>query len=85
MKTLTGTVISNRMEKTAVVSIESRWQHPVYKKTVKRTKKYLVHDEKGVGIGDLVTISPSRPFSKTKSWIIVEVNQKATIPTKEQQ
>ena len=73
MKTLIGTVTSTSMTKTAVVTVESRWQHPVYKKTVKRTKKYLVDDPQSVSIGDRVSIRPCRPLSKRKKWTINQV------------
>ena len=76
MKSLTGTVISVKTDKTAVVLVESRWQHPLYKKTVKRTKKYLAHDEKGAKEGQSVTITECRPFSKRKKWTVSTVQSK---------
>jgi len=75
MKTLTGSVISNKMNKTAVVLVTTKWQHPLYKKTIKRTKKYHVHDEQGAKIGETVTIAPARPISKTKRWKIIKTTQ----------
>jgi small subunit ribosomal protein S17 len=76
MKPLTGKVISNRMTNTAVVEVETKWQHPLYKKTVKRTKNYLAHDTQGVQVGNLVTIKPSRPISKRKRWTITQTLSK---------
>lgn len=73
MKALTGTVTSVKMNQTAVVTVETRWQHPLYKKTVKRTKKYPVHDTVGVKQGARVSITPIRPMSKTKRWKINQV------------
>ena len=72
MRSMVGTVTSAKMEKTAVVTIERRWRHPLYKKIVRRSKKYLVHDELGVAIGEKVRIEESRPLSKHKRWKIVE-------------
>lgn len=71
MKTLSGKVISNKMDKTVVVLVETKWQHPLYKKTIKRSKKFLAHDETAAQIGDEVTISESKPISKKKRWQVV--------------
>jgi len=71
MKQLTGVVIGTKMAKTAVVRVDRSFRHPMYLKIVKRSKNYLVHDEKGVGVGDKVTIKETRPLSKRKRWIIV--------------
>ena len=73
MKQFIGTVISTKMEKTAVVLKERLWKHPIYKKRVKRSKKYLVHDEIGVKVGDKVRFVETKPISKRKVWKIVEV------------
>ncbi len=73
MKKFTGRVISAKMPKTARVLVERIWQHPVYKKRVKRSKKYLTHDEIGVKVGDKVIIQETRPISKRKKYKIVEV------------
>lgn len=74
----TGRVVSNKMEKTATVSIESVVQHRLYKKTIRRSKKYKAHDENNqCNIGDLVKIMETRPLSKDKRWRVVEVLEKA--------
>ncbi len=79
MKTLEGKVTSTKMEKTVVVIVERRWRHPLYKKIIKRNKKYLAHDDLGVSIGDTVIIAETKPISKRKKWKIVE-NANATEP-----
>ncbi len=80
MKLLTGTVTSTKMTRTAAVEVTRRWLHPIYKKTVKRSKKYLVHDEKQItGVGDTVTFKPCRPISKRKHFMLVAVTHKAPI------
>ena len=69
-----GTVVSDRGEKTIVVSIERASRHRLYRKVIRRTKKYHVHDAENVAtLGDLVRIEECRPVSKTKSWQLVEV------------
>lgn len=74
LKTLSGTVINNKMMKTTVVEVESYHRHPIYKKNIKRQKKYKAHDPKGMSQpGDIVKIKQSRPLSKTKNWEVVEV------------
>lgn len=74
IKTRVGTVVSNKMDKTIVVKIERKMLHPVFKKFVKRTKKYVAHDgENKCSIGDLVQIEETRPMSKTKRWKVVSV------------
>lgn len=77
MKSLTGEVISTKMAKTATVKVERRWHHPLYKKIVKKSKKYLAHNELGVSVGDKVRIQETRPISKRKRWKIVEKFEKA--------
>lgn len=73
-----GTVVSNKMEKSIVVSIERRVPHPVYKKYFRRTTKLMAHDEKRqAGIGDTVKIMETRPLSKQKRWRLVEIVEKA--------
>ena len=72
MKPILGTVTSSKMTKTVVVSVERRWRHPLYKKIVKRSKKYLAHDELGVKVGETVYIQETRPLSKKKKWKIVQ-------------
>ena len=76
MKTLTGKVISTKMQKSAVVVVERLWQHPLYKKTVRRSKKYLVHNAIKAKEGDVVEIKESRPLSKRKRWEIINVQNK---------
>ncbi len=77
-KTVTGRVISNRMEKTITVLIERRVQHEVYGKFLRRSTKIHAHDEENLcNPGDLVCIEQCRPLSKTKTWRLVEVLEKA--------
>ena len=74
IKTLTGTVVSDKMKKTAVVLLEKKVKHPKYGKYVKKSTKYKVHDQDNIcKIGDVVTITEVRPISKNKSWKLVEV------------
>jgi small subunit ribosomal protein S17 len=69
-----GLVVSNKMDKTITVAVERRMQHPLYKKVIRRTRKFHAHDEKNVcNEGDLVRIRESRPLSKSKRWRLVEV------------
>ncbi len=76
-KQLIGKVISNKMDKTIVVEIENLVMHPLYKKSVRRTKKLKGHDEKNeCSIGDLVKIEESRPLSKEKRYRLVEILEK---------
>ncbi len=73
-----GIVVSNKMDKTAVVSETITQVHPMYKKRVKRTQKYKAHDENNIcQIGDKVKIMETRPLSKDKRWRIVEILEKA--------
>ncbi|MEZ5500420.1 MAG: 30S ribosomal protein S17 [Steroidobacteraceae bacterium] len=73
-RTLTGRVVSNKMNKTVAVSVERLIRHPRYGKYVRRTTKFLAHDENGsVREGDLVTITPCRPMSRHKSWKVLQV------------
>ncbi len=77
-KTRTGHVVSDKMDKTIVVSIEDHVKHPVYGKIVKRTKKIHAHDANNeCGIGDTVLIMETRPLSKTKRWRLVKIIEKA--------
>jgi len=72
-KYLTGTIISNKMQKTVVVRVERIKEHPKYKKRYKSHKKYKAHDEKGeYKVGDRVLIEECRPISKEKRWVVVE-------------
>ena len=78
-RTLTGRVVSDKMQKTIAVEIERLIRHPTYGKYVRRTTKLLAHDENGEShVGDLVIITPCRPLSRRKSWRLVEVVEKAT-------
>ncbi len=77
-RTLTGRVVSTKMQKTIAVEIERLVKHGVYGKFIRRTTKLLAHDEKGESHdGDLVKIAPCRPMSRRKSWQLVEVLEKA--------
>lgn len=73
-----GRVVSDKMDKTVVVVVESFIKHPLYGKRVRRTKKYKVHDEKNVcRVGDEVKIIETRPLSKHKRWRVVEITKEA--------
>ena len=77
-KTRTGKVVSNKMDKTIVVAIETNVQHKLYNKIIKRTYKLKAHDEKNeAGIGDTVKVMECRPLSKDKRWRLVEIIEKA--------
>ena len=77
-KTRVGKVISDKMDKTIVVAIAERVQHPLYKKIVNRTYKLKAHDENNeAGIGDTVRVMETRPLSKDKRWRLVEIIEKA--------
>jgi len=77
-KTRIGTVVSDKMDKTVVVSIERRVQHPVYGKMVRRTKRLKAHDENNdAKTGDTVRIMETRPMSKDKRWRVVEIVERA--------
>ena len=73
-----GTVSSDKMEKTVTVSVETVKQHPLYKKTIRTSKKYMAHDENNEAkTGDIVKIMETRPLSKNKRWRLVEIVRKA--------
>jgi small subunit ribosomal protein S17 len=73
-----GYVTSDKMDKTIVVEVEDRVKHPLYGKVIRTSSKVKVHDENNTaGIGDLVTITETRPLSATKRWRLVEINEKA--------
>lgn len=77
-KTRVGTVVSDKMDKTVVVSIADNVRHPLYKKIIKRTIKLKAHDEQNsCGIGDRVLVMETRPLSKDKRWRVVEIIEKA--------
>jgi small subunit ribosomal protein S17 len=76
-KTRIGVVASNKMEKTITVSVERKVKHPIYGKFIKKTTKFMAHDEKNeCSIGDTVRIMEVRPLSKNKCWRLVEVIEK---------
>jgi len=77
-KTRIGQVVSNKMEKSIVVSVQRKVVHPVYGRTVRLNKKFAAHDESNeCGIGDTVKIMETRPMSRTKRWRVCEVIEKA--------
>ena len=79
-RVLTGTVVSDKMDKTITVLVETYKNHPLYHKRVKYSKKYKAHDENGVAsVGDTVKIMETRPLSATKHFRLVEVIKKASI------
>ena len=79
-KTMIGTVVSDKMDKTVVVAVETSVSHPIYKKTVKRTYKLKAHDENNeCKSGDKVKVMETRPLSKGKRFRVVEIVEKATI------
>lgn len=72
-RVLQGTVVSDKNDKTIVVRVERRFTHPLFKKTVRRSKKYKAHDENNVmKVGDHVSIQETPPISKDKCWVVVE-------------
>ncbi|NOX36122.1 MAG: 30S ribosomal protein S17 [Calditrichaeota bacterium] len=76
-KTRVGVVVSDKMDKTVVVAVERLVKHPLYKKYIKRTKKFKAHDERNeCQVGDKVKIMETRPLSKTKRWRVVEILEK---------
>ena len=78
VRTLTGKVVSDKMDKSIVVLIERQVQHPLYGKLIRRSTKLHAHDENNTAkAGDVVTIKECRPMSKTKSWTLVEVIEAA--------
>lgn len=78
VRTLTGRVISDKMDKSRTVLVERRVKHPVYKKYIRRSTKFHVHDEGNEShLGDTVTILEGRPISKTKSWRLHEILERA--------
>ena len=77
-KTMIGQVVSDKMDKTIVVAFKDSYQHPLYKKTMKRTYKLKAHDENNeCGIGDTVEVMETRPLSKDKRWRLVNIIEKA--------
>ncbi|XP_010487815.1 PREDICTED: uncharacterized protein LOC104765753 [Camelina sativa] len=80
MKPVIGTVVSNKMQKSVVVAVDRLFHNRLYNRYVKRTSKFMAHDEKdSCNIGDRVKLDPSRPLSKHKHWIVSEIIKKARI------
>ncbi len=79
-KTRIGRVVSDKMDKTVVVAVDTPKQHPLYKKTIRRVVKYYAHDEKKISkTGDTVKLEETRPLSKLKRWRVVEIVTKGEI------
>jgi small subunit ribosomal protein S17 len=77
-KTRIGTVVSNKMQKTVVVSVERLIQHQQYRKLIRRSNRFKAHDESNAcNVGDRVLIGESRPISKDKRWVVLEILHKA--------
>lgn len=78
VRTLTGTVVSDKMDKTVTVLVERKVKHPIYGKIIRRSKKFHAHDENNeFKAGDIVVISESRPLSKTKTWVVTALVEKS--------
>ena len=77
-KERTGTVVSNKMDKSITVRVDRKLMHPVYGKYQRKSKKFIAHDEKNeCGVGDVVKIMETRPLSKLKRWRLIEILEKA--------
>jgi small subunit ribosomal protein S17 len=77
-KTRTGQVVSNKMDKTITITVQRKLRHPIYGKFVKKSKKFVAHDENNdCNIGDVVRIMETRPLSKRKRWRLVEIVERA--------
>jgi len=75
-----GIVVSNKMQKSIVIKVESRYPHPIYSKTLIKTNKYLVHDElEECNIGDQVLVEECRPLSKRKCWNLIKILSKSSL------
>lgn len=84
IKTKTGAVVSDKMEKTIVVAVQNVVQHPLYKKRMRQTRKFQAHDENNEAhIGDVVRIAETRPISKHKAWRLQEIIRRADHTTAE--
>ncbi len=78
VRTVTGRVVSNKMDKSVSVLVERVVKHPIYKKFIRRSAKLMAHDEANeCQIGDIVTIQESRPLSKKKAWALVSIDERA--------
>nr|WLD05994.1 ribosomal protein S17 [Meringosphaera mediterranea] len=74
IKEKVGTVISNKMEKTIVVTVENKYAHPIYGKTLKKTKRFMAHDELNECVlGDIVLIAETKPTSRKKRWVLKKI------------
>ena len=79
-KMMTGTVVSDKMNKTIVVLVERKFSHKKFKKVVKKTKRYKCHDEENkCAVGDIVTMKETRPISKDKRWNLVAIDKKSNL------
>lgn len=77
-KTIVGQVVSDKMDKTRVIKVEQYVLHPLYKKFVKKSSKFMAHDEKNESrVGDIVSIMETRPLSRRKRWRLVKIVEKA--------
>jgi small subunit ribosomal protein S17 len=77
---LSGTVVSDKQDKTVIVRVERRFTHPVLKKTIRRSKKYHAHDETNTySVGDIVWLEEHRPISKLKRWTVVRGEKRAKV------
>jgi small subunit ribosomal protein S17 len=80
-RTLIGTVVSNKMDKTVVVAVERVKRHPLYRRTIRRTTKYKAHDEKNeCRLGDVVKLVESRPLSREKRWRVIQILKQGDVP-----
>lgn len=78
VRTLSGRVVSNKMDKSVTVLVERFVKHPIYKKFVRKSTKIMAHDEANeCNIGDVVTIQESRPLSKNKAWTLLTIDERA--------
>jgi small subunit ribosomal protein S17 len=77
-----GRVVSNKMQKTVVVAVEWTIIHPQYKKVVRRSTRYMAHDDRGCGMGDVVRLVETRPLSKRKRWRVASIVERALAEVK---
>ncbi len=76
-KSVVGRVVSNKMQKTVVVAVEWTIIHPQYKKVIRRSTRYMAHDDRGCGMGDVVRLVETRPLSKRKRWRVASIVERA--------
>jgi small subunit ribosomal protein S17 len=81
-RSVTGRVISAKMQNTVVVAVQWTITHPQYKKVVRRSTRYMAHDDRQCGLGDVVRLVETRPLSKRKRWRVVSIVERATAATK---